>query len=97
VANGGVIAPVDIVYNDFSIYDILEDLAAGVGVDFEERDLVETNHTRANVHTLQIDGSRSLGWMSGEITFQTNNINARLTLADDIRASMPDGEVLVNY
>ncbi len=95
INNGGVIAPVEILYNEFNAHDILEELAEGLGVDFEARDLINTSHVRASTQTIQIDSSKSLTWVSGSLTFQTTDIDARLTMAGIARATQ-DGEVMVN-
>jgi hypothetical protein len=95
INNGGILLPVDVFYNEFKVHDILAEISAGTGVDFEERDLINSTHSRAGVQTIQIDATRSLAWVSGQLTFQVTNINARLTAAGAVRVTN-DGKVMVN-
>lgn len=96
INNGGILLPVEVFYNEFKAHDVLAEISAGTGVDFEERDLINSSHTRAGTQTIQIDASRSLAWVSGQFTFQTININARLTSSGAVRVTK-DGKVMVNH
>lgn len=93
--HGGLVEAVRIYRDEFCPQQILTELAEGTGIDFEERDLVRTQHRRGDRHEIYIDSERSLAWSGGTLRFDAINLRGRLTLDGRLRKTQ-DGRPMLS-